>query len=173
MAPKHPDKKPYSRDLDVENTPKAIKLISECMVATGEFRLHVPIEDQKPKGDIGDFAIQRLSDEEKLLVEVERKTVWEISGAWPQQWRTLDVPARHNNTRSIYCAMINDAWDTIIFMKMADVLKYRPRRKIRTFTRRTGQITENEKFHNVPLAEVDHVMFQKIDGEWIRLGRAR
>jgi hypothetical protein len=104
-----------------ENDPKTKKLVANFMVSSGEYQLNTPTNEQPNAYKSHDF--EAITTEGRsVLVEVERKKVWEAQYRWEPRFSTLDVPFRKNGSQAELFFMTNRFWNMLARIPMAAIL---------------------------------------------------
>ena len=151
------DKKKFDQALCDRYDVPTKQLVSKLLIATGRYVLTVPLIDQTEAFKNHDFIINYIGEgrDDKVLVEVEHKKVWQENWRWPPWYTSLDVPARKDESRAQLFFMSNYHMNMLAFVRMEDVLGSATYRKDTIYTK-------NEEFFRVHL---DLCTFLKIEDD--------
>ncbi|MBV6342419.1 hypothetical protein [Candidatus Magnetobacterium casense] len=136
--------KKFSEELYRENDQKAKETAVHFLESLGRYKLVTPLERQAEMFKRGDFEIMLIPENRKVIIEVERKVVWEKSGEW-QGWRTISIPCRKNRSESGVFVMVNKGFDTIASIPTSRILSASVTTKGTIYTKR-------EEFFDVPVS---------------------
>ena len=133
--------KKFSRKLYHESKPTE-HVVCDFLVANTACELVTPLLEQKERFKECDFELEYQN--QKVLVEVEWKKVWNIDGKWMSQWDTIDVPYRKRLSKANLFVMVNQNYNTLAVIPMKEILASPVQSKNTIYTK-------GEYFFNVPV----------------------
>ena len=133
--------KPFDKKLYDENNDLAINVVKSYLLSTGLYGLYQrPLEEMYKEGD---YYMVLLSTGQRVLIEVERKVVWD-SDSFFKKFNTVHIPYRKKDSKSQIFAMVNKSCNQIAITHMSKVLSS-------PVVSKNTKYTENEKFFEVNL----------------------
>ena len=122
----------------INNDPLSKKAAVELLEYLGYYRLVVPLNRQKEQYKKYDFEMISTTDNIKVGIEVERKSIWYKNF----EWSTIDVPGRKKVNQAKLYILFNNDYSQIAMTAMKNILKSK-------IIYKNTKYSENEEFFSV------------------------